>query len=50
MIDQQPPNRRSRVGRLVLIAVPLSFLGYFFLYPVASILGISLFREGGFSF
>ncbi|MGZ8772328.1 MAG: ABC transporter permease [Acidimicrobiia bacterium] len=32
------------------MAIPLSFLGYFFIYPVASILGISLFGEGGFSF
>ena len=50
MIERQQPNRGRRVGRLTLIAVPLVFLGYFFVYPVAGILGISLFSDGGFSF
>ena len=50
MISPPRPNWRGRVARLVLIAVPVVFLGYFFLYPVASILGISLFGEDGFSF
>ena len=50
MIRPETPQRRSRVGRVALIAIPLGFLAYFFVYPVASILGISLFGEGGFSF
>lgn len=49
MIQQDRLNRPGRLRRWVLIAIPLSFLGYFFIYPVASILGISLFGEGGFS-
>ncbi len=50
MIRQDRPKRPGRLRRFVLIAIPLGFLGYFFIYPVASILGISLFGEGGFSF
>ena len=50
MIDQHRRNRQRRLRRLILVAVPLGFLGYFFVYPVASILGISLFGEDGFSF
>lgn len=49
MITQATPNRNRRVGRSVLIAIPLAFLGYFFLYPLAGILGISLFGDGGLS-
>ena len=49
MITQATPNRNRGAGRLVLIAVPLAFLGYFFLYPLAGILGISLFGDGGLS-
>ena len=44
------PDRRRRLRAFILVAVPLSFLAYFFIYPVASILGISLFGEAGFSF
>ena len=43
-------DRQRRLRRSILVAVPLGFLGYFFVYPVASILGISLFGEAGFSF
>jgi thiamine transport system permease protein len=50
MIQPVSSVRRISLGRLVLIAVPIGFLGYFFLYPLASILGVSLFGEGGFSF
>ncbi len=49
MTRAAPPGRRIATGRLVLMAVPLVFLGYFFLYPLVSILGISLFGDGGFS-
>ena len=50
VIGEDRRNRQRRLRRFVLVAVPLAFLGYFFVYPVASILGISLFREAGFSF
>ena len=50
MIGTDRRYRQSRLRRFVLVAVPLGFLGYFFVYPVASILGISLFGEAGFSF
>ncbi len=38
-----PPLRRAgpwggRIGRTVLVAVPLAFIGYFFVYPMATIL------------
>ena len=49
MTQTAPPARRTSIGRLVLIVVPLAFLGYFFLYPLVSILGISLFGDGGLS-
>lgn len=39
---------RSRLGSAVLVAVPAAFLLYFFAYPLASILGISLFPGGTF--
>jgi len=44
------PDRRRRLRVFILVAVPLSFLAYFFVYPVASILGISLFGDAGLSF
>ncbi|MHB0980954.1 MAG: ABC transporter permease [Thermoleophilia bacterium] len=33
-------------GRAALVGVPLAFLGYFFVYPLAGILVVSLSREG----
>ncbi len=41
--------RSVRLGRGALVAVPVLFLGYFFLYPLLSILGMSLFPDGAFS-
>jgi thiamine transport system permease protein len=38
---------RPRVGRALLIGLPLGFLGLFYLYPVASILLTGLYRDGG---
>jgi len=35
-----------RVGSAVLVGVPLLFLAYFFVYPLAGILWVSLSREG----
>lgn len=43
------PSPSSRFGRCLLIAVPLLFLGYFFAYPVVSVLAVSLFPDGAFS-
>lgn len=37
---------RSRVGSALLVAVPLLFLGYFFAYPLGSILTKSLVAHG----
>ena len=48
MIQQPRPNWSHRVGRVAIVALPLIFLGYFFLFPLASIFGISLFGESGF--
>ena len=41
---------RAALGRTALIAVPVLFLGYFFLYPVGSILVEAAAGEGGFDF
>src|SRR5689334_16835298 len=37
-----------RATRVALVAVPLAFLGIFFVYPVASIIGRGLTGNGGF--
>jgi thiamine transport system permease protein len=37
---------RARVGRVLLAGLPLSFLGFFFLWPVLSIIATGLWREG----
>ncbi len=49
MISSGALNRRRRIGKAALIAVPFTFLGYFFLYPLVSVLGISFFPDGEFS-
>src|SRR5665811_621923 len=36
----------AAVGWAVLVGTPLAFLGYFFLYPLLSILAVSLGGEG----
>ncbi|MHB9149312.1 MAG: ABC transporter permease [Thermoleophilia bacterium] len=36
----------SAAGRALLLGIPLAFLGYFFLYPLLSILAVSLGGEG----
>lgn len=41
---------RPILGRVALVAVPALFLGYFFVYPVASILVEAASGEGGLSF
>jgi thiamine transport system permease protein len=41
---------RSAAGRIALIAIPVLFLGYFFVYPVASILVEASTGTGGLSF
>jgi thiamine transport system permease protein len=38
---------RGRVARGLMLAVPLAFLGVFFVYPVASIIGRGLTPDGG---
>lgn len=37
---------RPRVGRAALVAVPLAFLGFFFLWPVVSIIATGLYVDG----
>lgn len=41
---------RPILGRVALVAIPVLFLGYFFVYPVASILVEATSGEGGLSF
>ena len=38
----------SRTQRVLLAAIPLLFLGLFFIYPILTIFGISLFPDGRF--
>ncbi|HLM16286.1 MAG TPA: iron ABC transporter permease, partial [Acidimicrobiia bacterium] len=38
--------RHARIGRALLLTVPLAFLGVFFVYPVASIIGRGLTPGG----
>lgn len=40
------PPLRAHIGRVVLVAIPLLFLGYFFAYPLAAILAKSLAPAG----
>lgn len=45
-----PTDPLRRIGRIVVVAVPLLFLAYLFLYPVGRILWTSLVTEGRFNF
>ena len=40
--------RRRRRGTIALVALPAVFLGYFFVYPLLSILVTGFFPDGGF--
>jgi len=42
-------DRGGGIGWWVAVGVPLLFLGFFFLYPLANILVVSLKGDGGFS-
>ena len=41
-----PPSRRLHPGRILLVSVPLLFLGAFFVWPVLSIVATGLAPEG----
>jgi thiamine transport system permease protein len=45
-IAHQGRINRARIARALMLAVPLAFLGVFFVYPVASIIGRGLTPDG----
>lgn len=45
-MDGHPPLRAPRLGGIAIVAVPLLFLGYFFVYPLVTVL-VTGFTTGG---
>ncbi len=49
-MDQRVDGHPSltRLGGIALVALPLGFLGYFFIYPLATVLATGFFSDGRF--
>ncbi len=49
-MDRHPPLTASRLGGFAVMAVPLLFLGYFFVYPLLTVLATGFTTDGALDF
>ncbi len=49
-MDRHTPLTTSRLRSAILIGIPLAFLGYFFLYPIVTVLITGFTSDGQFDF
>ena len=47
-MDRHTPLTASRLKSAILIGIPLAFLGYFFLYPIVTVLVTGFTSDGRF--
>ena len=49
-VDRHPPLTTSRLGNFAVVALPLAFLGYFFVYPLLTVLLTGFTANGQLDF